>query len=55
MKAIGGIGTIIESEKVLEIAQIFMAPAIIVNSRIGQIITNYTQSTRYDKMFLIAL
>ncbi|KAL5137797.1 Subtilisin-like protease SBT4.14 [Glycine soja] len=46
VKAIGGIGTIIESEQVFEIAQMFMAPATIVNSSIGQIITNYTKSTR---------
>ena len=55
VKAIGGIGTIIESEQVFEIAQMFMAPATIVNSSIGQIITNYTKSTRYHKMLLISL
>ncbi|KAL2337400.1 hypothetical protein Fmac_011846 [Flemingia macrophylla] len=46
VKGIGGIGTILESEQIFEIAQIFMAPATIVNSSIGQIITNYTKSTR---------
>ncbi|KAK7390061.1 hypothetical protein VNO78_25359 [Psophocarpus tetragonolobus] len=46
VQAIGGIGTIMESDQVFEIAQIFTAPATIVNSSIGQIITNYTQSTR---------
>ncbi|CAJ1949938.1 unnamed protein product [Sphenostylis stenocarpa] len=46
VKGIGGIGSIMESDDVFEIAQIFMAPATIVNSSIGQIITNYTQSTR---------
>ncbi|XP_061347340.1 subtilisin-like protease SBT4.14 [Gastrolobium bilobum] len=46
VKAIGGIGTIMENEQFLDVAQIFMAPATIVNSSIGQIITNYTQSTR---------
>ncbi|WVZ16554.1 hypothetical protein V8G54_009536 [Vigna mungo] len=55
VKGIGGIGTIMESDQVFEIAQIFMAPATIVNSSIGQIIINYTHSTRYDKILFIAL
>ncbi|XP_057454486.1 subtilisin-like protease SBT4.14 isoform X2 [Lotus japonicus] len=46
IKAIGGIGTIVENEEVRDVAQIFMAPATIVNSSIGQVITNYIQSTR---------
>ncbi|KOM57404.1 hypothetical protein LR48_Vigan11g043700, partial [Vigna angularis] len=46
VKGIGGIGTIMETDQVFEIAQIFMAPATIVNSSIGQIIINYTHSTR---------
>lgn len=55
VKGIGGIGTIMESDQVFDIAQIFMAPATIVNSSIGQIIMNYTHSTRYHKILLISL
>ncbi|KAK7292563.1 hypothetical protein RJT34_15414 [Clitoria ternatea] len=46
VKAIGGIGTIVESDQFLDVAEIFMAPATVVNSSVGQVITNYTQSTR---------
>lgn len=46
VKAIGGIGTVVESEQFPDVAQIFMAPATMVNSSLGQIITNYIQSTR---------
>ncbi|KAJ1413705.1 Peptidase S8/S53 domain [Sesbania bispinosa] len=46
LKAIGGIGTIIERDQFLDVDQIFMAPATIVNSSIGEIITNYMHSTR---------
>ncbi|RDY04372.1 Subtilisin-like protease SBT4.14, partial [Mucuna pruriens] len=46
VKAIGGIGTIFESDQFFEIAEIFTLPATIVNSSIGQIITNYSKSTR---------
>ncbi|KAK7340156.1 hypothetical protein VNO77_20850 [Canavalia gladiata] len=46
VKEIGGIGTLIESEQFPDVAQIFMAPATIVNSSTGEIITKYIQSTR---------
>ncbi|XP_019434160.1 PREDICTED: subtilisin-like protease SBT4.14 [Lupinus angustifolius] len=46
VKGIGGIGTVLESEQFLDVAQIFMAPATIVNNSIGETITNYIQSTR---------
>ncbi|XP_061374058.1 subtilisin-like protease SBT4.14 [Gastrolobium bilobum] len=46
VKEIGGIGTIIESEQYLNVAEVFMAPATIVNNSIGDIITNYIHSTR---------
>ncbi|XP_061339652.1 subtilisin-like protease SBT4.14 [Gastrolobium bilobum] len=46
VKEIGGIGTIIESEQYPDVAQIFMAPATVVNSSIGDIITNYIHCTR---------
>ncbi|KAK8998371.1 hypothetical protein V6N11_083762 [Hibiscus sabdariffa] len=45
VKGIGGIGTIVESEQYLDIAQIFMAPATIVNSTVGETIQNYIHST----------
>ncbi|CAL0318315.1 unnamed protein product [Lupinus luteus] len=46
VKGIGGIGTVLETEQFLDVAQIFMAPATIVNNSIGETITNYIQSTR---------
>ncbi|CAJ2657641.1 unnamed protein product [Trifolium pratense] len=46
VKAIGGIGTIVENDQFLDVAQIFSAPATYVNESTGQIITNYIQSTR---------
>ncbi|TKY65566.1 Subtilisin protease SBT4.14 [Spatholobus suberectus] len=46
VKGIGGIGTLIESDQYPDVAQIFMAPATIVNSGIGDTITKYIQSTR---------
>ncbi|CAK8560925.1 unnamed protein product [Lathyrus sativus] len=46
VKAIGGIGTIVENDEFLDVAQIFSAPSTFVNQSTGQIITNYIQSTR---------
>ncbi|RYR71930.1 hypothetical protein Ahy_A02g006141 [Arachis hypogaea] len=46
IKGYGGIGTILENEQFPEVAQIFMAPATIVNTTIGQSITTYIKSTR---------
>nr|KYP64357.1 Xylem serine proteinase 1 [Cajanus cajan] len=46
VKGIGGIGTLIESDDYSDVAQIFMAPATIVNSSIGDTVTKYIQSTR---------
>ncbi|KAI7737892.1 hypothetical protein M8C21_032156, partial [Ambrosia artemisiifolia] len=46
IKGLGGIGTIIESEVFLDTAQIFMAPATMVNSTVGKIISKYIHSTR---------
>ncbi|MED6183077.1 hypothetical protein PIB30_034822 [Stylosanthes scabra] len=46
VKGIGGIGTIIERERYLDIAQVFMAPATIVNDSLGDTITSYIHSTR---------
>jgi hypothetical protein len=46
VKAIGGIGTILENNPLLDFAQIFSAPSTFVNESTGQIITNYIQSTR---------
>ncbi|KAK7394855.1 hypothetical protein VNO78_15396 [Psophocarpus tetragonolobus] len=46
VKGIGGIGTLIASDQFLDIAQIFMAPATIVNSGTGDTITKYINSTR---------
>ncbi|KAK8498797.1 hypothetical protein V6N12_066938 [Hibiscus sabdariffa] len=45
VKGIGGIGTIVESEQYLDTAQIFMAPATMVNSTVGKTIQNYIHST----------
>jgi len=46
VKGIGGIGTLIESDQFPDVAQIFMAPATIVNSVQGDNVTKYIQSTR---------
>ncbi|GAV76678.1 Peptidase_S8 domain-containing protein/PA domain-containing protein/Inhibitor_I9 domain-containing protein, partial [Cephalotus follicularis] len=46
VKGIGGRGTIIESPQFLDTAQIFMAPATIVNATVGEIVSDYIQSTR---------
>ncbi|MBA0796334.1 hypothetical protein Gohar_007111 [Gossypium harknessii] len=46
VKGIEGIGTIVESEQYLDTAQIFMAPATMVNSTVGETIQNYIHSTR---------
>ncbi|CAN0921360.1 Subtilisin-like protease SBT4.14 [Linum grandiflorum] len=46
VKGLGGAGAIVESEQFLDIAQIFMAPATMVNSSVGKIIDNYIHSTR---------
>ncbi|XVF33429.1 hypothetical protein REPUB_Repub17cG0168200 [Reevesia pubescens] len=46
VKGIGGIGTIVESEQYLDTAQIFMAPATMVNVTVGETINNYINSTR---------
>ncbi|XP_022759531.1 subtilisin-like protease SBT4.14 [Durio zibethinus] len=46
VKGIGGIGTLVESEQDLDTAQIFMAPATVVNANDGETIENYIHSTR---------
>ncbi|KAI3693332.1 hypothetical protein L6452_33167 [Arctium lappa] len=46
IKGLGGIGAIIESEMFLDTAQIFMAPATMVNTTTGESISKYIHSTR---------
>ncbi|XP_031285389.1 subtilisin-like protease SBT4.14 [Pistacia vera] len=46
VKGIGGVGTIVESDRYLDTAQIFMAPGTMVNRSDGNIITSYINSTR---------
>ncbi|KAK7294974.1 hypothetical protein RJT34_17875 [Clitoria ternatea] len=46
VKGIGGIGTLIESEQYPDVAQIFMAPATIVNNGTAETINKYIKSTR---------
>lgn len=46
IKSLGGIGTILENDQYLDAAQIFMAPATMVNSTTGIKISNYIDSTR---------
>ncbi|KAJ0113535.1 hypothetical protein Patl1_00330 [Pistacia atlantica] len=46
VKGIGGVGTIVESDRYLDTAQIFMAPGTMVNHSDGNIITSYINSTR---------
>ncbi|KAK2965855.1 hypothetical protein RJ640_027142 [Escallonia rubra] len=46
IKDLGGIGTVIETGLFLDNAQIFMAPATMVNTTTGEIINDYIHSTR---------
>ncbi|KAL2477772.1 Subtilisin-like protease SBT4.14 [Forsythia ovata] len=46
IKGLNGIGAIIEAEQYLDVAQIFMAPATMVNSTTGEKINDYIHSTR---------
>ncbi|KAL8541271.1 hypothetical protein ACS0TY_002493 [Phlomoides rotata] len=46
VKGLGGAGVVIEGDVFLDAAQIFMAPATIVNSTTGKIINDYIQSTK---------
>ncbi|KAK2650467.1 hypothetical protein Ddye_017956 [Dipteronia dyeriana] len=46
VKGIGGAGTIIDSQEFLDASQIFMAPGTMVNDTVGNVITNYIQSTK---------
>ncbi|KAF3442254.1 hypothetical protein FNV43_RR16170 [Rhamnella rubrinervis] len=46
VKRIGGTGAILESEQFLDVAQIFMAPATIVNTTAADTINNYIHSSR---------
>ncbi|XP_074331271.1 subtilisin-like protease SBT4.14 isoform X2 [Apium graveolens] len=46
VKGLGGIGTIIQSEMLLDTAMIFMAPSTMVNSTTGEIINKYIRSTK---------
>ncbi|XP_057435528.1 subtilisin-like protease SBT4.14 [Lotus japonicus] len=46
VKKFGGIGSIMESDQYPDLAQIFMAPATILNHTIGESVTNYIKSTR---------
>ncbi|GLT51882.1 hypothetical protein SLA2020_252570 [Shorea laevis] len=46
VKGMGGIGTTLESGEFLDVAQIFMAPATMVNVSDGQEIEDYINSTR---------
>ncbi|KAL1540136.1 subtilisin-like protease SBT4.14 [Salvia divinorum] len=45
IKGLGGVGSLIESDAFLDAAQIFMAPATMVNSSAGKRINDYIHST----------
>ncbi|KAH6812129.1 xylem serine peptidase 1 [Perilla frutescens var. frutescens] len=45
IKGLGGVGTVIESDTFLDTAQIFMAPATMLNSTAGKRINDYIHST----------
>lgn len=47
VKGMGGVGAIIESPEYLDAAQIFMAPATMVNATVGDSIDEYIHTTRY--------
>lgn len=55
VREIGGIGAVIEYDSYPDVAQIFMAPATIVNHSIGESVTNYIKSTRYKNLLLTSL
>ncbi|XP_073144431.1 subtilisin-like protease SBT4.14 [Henckelia pumila] len=46
IKSLGGIGTVIESDMFQDVAQIYMAPATMVNTTIGKKINDYLHSTK---------
>lgn len=46
IKGLGGVGSLIESDSFLDAAQIFMAPATMVNSSAGKRINDYIHSTK---------
>ncbi|KAK9143579.1 hypothetical protein Syun_012979 [Stephania yunnanensis] len=46
VKEAGGIGTILAGEVASDSAQIFMAPATMVNYTVGQVVSDYINSTR---------
>ncbi|XP_047954503.1 subtilisin-like protease SBT4.14 [Salvia hispanica] len=46
IKGLGGVGSLIESDSFLDAAQIFMAPASMVNSSAGKRINDYIHSTK---------
>lgn len=55
VKGFGGIGTILDNDQYLDLAQIFMAPATIVNNTIGQVVTNYIKSSRYIYIYFFKI
>lgn len=55
VREIGAIGSVIEYDSYPDVAQIFMAPATIVNHSIGESVTNYIKSTRYTNLLLTIL
>ncbi|KAK8565867.1 hypothetical protein V6N12_059413 [Hibiscus sabdariffa] len=46
VKETGGVGIVLESEQNLDTAQIYMAPATMVNMTVGEIVDKYIHSTR---------
>lgn len=46
VKSLGGSGVIIQSDQFLDNADIFMAPATVVSSLVGDTIANYIKSTK---------
>lgn len=46
VKGFGGVGAIIESEQFLDAAQIYMAPATMVNTTVGETVSEYINSSR---------
>ncbi|XP_058224967.1 subtilisin-like protease SBT4.14 isoform X1 [Rhododendron vialii] len=46
VKGFGGVGAIIESEQFLDAAQIYMAPATMVNTAVGETVSEYINSSR---------
>ncbi|KAF9668879.1 hypothetical protein SADUNF_Sadunf14G0049300 [Salix dunnii] len=52
VKGIGGKGIILESEQYLDVAEIFMAPATMVNATVSDAVDDYIHSTKFPSAMI---